>query len=233
MTRHTLSRADELFAGDAVYQRFNSGKAGLPVTHLYNYRPGAIAADDADGVCAAQAVAGAGNLTIAGALASSGVATMDVARTLTAVSAGAGDTTQTLTITGTDMRGATIVETIALNGTSAVAGLKAFKTVTQVAASAATAGNVSVGTTDVIGLPFKLIGLDYLVGVRKDGLAAVPDAVTAGLAAASAETATSADVLGTISLATAAPDGSAVFSIQMEVNHTTKELAHGQARYAG
>lgn len=106
------------------------------------------AAADVDGVCAAQAVAGAGNLTIDGALASGGVATMDIPRHLVIDSTNAGDTTQTLTITGTDRYGNTLTEAIAANGTTAVDGTKNFATVTQVASDGAFTGNVTVGTTD-------------------------------------------------------------------------------------
>jgi len=118
--------------------------------------PVAPIALSATAVCAAQAIAGAGNALINGASATGGVATFDVPRAASVVSASAGDTTQTVTLTGTDVYGAALTETIALNGTSTVNGKKAFKTITQAAVSAATAGNLSVGSTDILGLPYRV-----------------------------------------------------------------------------
>ena len=107
-----------------------------------------MAAADADGIAAAQAVGGAGDLTLNGALASGGVATLDVPRHVSVVSADVGDTTQTATVTGTDRYGNAISEVLTLNGTTTVKGSKNFKTITQVAMSAATVGNVSAGSAD-------------------------------------------------------------------------------------
>jgi hypothetical protein len=62
-------------------------------------------------------------------------------------------------ITGTNYAGAVITETIALNEATAVAGAKAFKTVTKITVPIQThAGTdtVSVGTGEVLGLPYKL-----------------------------------------------------------------------------
>lgn len=103
----------------------------------------------ANGIAQAQAVAGAGNLTLNGSLVTSGVAIMDVARRVGLVSTGAGDTTQTATLTGTDRNGNVTGEVIALNGTTAVQSQRDYKTITQIAISAATAGNISAGTTTV------------------------------------------------------------------------------------
>jgi hypothetical protein len=56
-------------------------------------------------------------------------------------------------ITGTNIRGETITDTIALNGTSVVAGVKAFKTVTSIQLPVKSASeSVFVGTTDKLGL---------------------------------------------------------------------------------
>lgn len=103
----------------------------------------------ANGIAQAQAVAGAGNLTLNGSLVSGGVATMDVARRVGLVSTGAGDTTQTATLTGTDRFGNVTGEVVTLNGTTAVQSQRDYKTITQIAISAATAGNISAGTTSV------------------------------------------------------------------------------------
>ncbi len=105
-------------------------------------------AADADGICASQTPAGAGNLTIDGALASGGAVTLDSARQvlITTVSDESG---KTLTIYGTDEVGTVISETV--TGPNATTGTSTYmyKTVTRVAVSAAFTGAVTVGTNGV------------------------------------------------------------------------------------
>ena len=109
----------------------------------------------ANAICLAQIITGASNAIIAGALAVAGVATIPepFGRSLQFVSTNAGDTTQTVTVTGTDFLGNPMTARITLNGTTVIQGTKAFKTITQVAVSATTVGNLTVGTGDKMGLP--------------------------------------------------------------------------------
>ena len=104
-------------------------------------------AADRNGVCLAQTPAVAGNLTIAGALATGGVATMDIARHLSIYS-DADESGVTFTITGTDRNGAALTETIVGPNATTTNGLRNFLTVTQVAVDAAGTGNVEVGSAD-------------------------------------------------------------------------------------
>lgn len=104
----------------------------------------ATLSDDADGVCASQTPGGAGNLTIAGALASGGVATIAAAQKITITSAG-DDSGAVFTITGTDADGTTITEAVTGANAGAAVSTKYFKTVTQVAIDGAAAGAVTVG----------------------------------------------------------------------------------------
>lgn len=171
---------------------------------------GAPITADVDGVCAAQAVAGAANLTINGALATGGVATFDVPRGVVIDSTDVGDTTQTLTIYGTDEYGDALIETITANGTTAVNGLKAFKTVTRVAASAAFTGNVTVGTTDVFGLPFYLSDGDLVIKELEDDTVRTNGTFVGGVQ--SEATATTGDVRGTYD-PNAAANGSLTFRL--------------------
>jgi hypothetical protein len=101
---------------------------------------------DADGIAAAQAVAGAGNLTLAGALTSGGTWTASdgLARKITITSAG-DDSGDTFTITGTDAEGRAQTEVVTGANTSTAMSTKYFKTVTSIADSGAAAGNVSAG----------------------------------------------------------------------------------------
>jgi hypothetical protein len=128
----------------------------------------------AAGLAAAQAVAGAGNLTLT---AGTGVTTsvdaggttryvLDTPRCVTLVSANAGDTTQTATVSGYDLYGQAMSAVVTLNGTSTVATTKAFKSVTRIAISAVTAGNISAGFNDKLGIPVRVTDAAYVVSVK-------------------------------------------------------------------
>ena len=139
----------------------NNGTASEPGVfmspiNVYNIVPVAL---DADGICAQQTLAAAGNALINGALASGGTVTLDVPRNVIVDAAGAA--TAVLTVTGTDVYGIPMSEAITLNGTTAVAGKKAFKTITSIAASAA-ATDFFVGTGDVFGLPIRANNRNYV-----------------------------------------------------------------------
>lgn len=157
-----------------------------------------------------QAIAGAGNLTITGALATGGIATMDVPRNVIVTSASASDTTQTATITGGDVYGVPLVETMTFNGTNTVQGLKAYKTVSKIAISAATAGNVSAGNGDKFGLTYRIN--------KKGSLQAFWDATwnsgsgTTTIGSTATATAITGDVRGTYLPATAS-DGTRTLAL--------------------
>jgi len=183
---------------------------------------------DADGVSATQLLGVAGNFTIGGALASGGVATFDVPRNVTLTGATTDHSGVTFTVTGTDEYGATVVETMSGPNNSTVAGKKAFKTVTQVAADGAIATNtVSVGTGDVLGLPIAVPDTGFVLGELEDGAAATAGTVVA--AVASAATATTGDVRGTYD-ANSACDGAKAFTLLIAA---TDPSYLGAAQYAG
>lgn len=111
----------------------------------YQITTTAYPAADTDSISLSQAAAGAGNLTITGALASGGVATISPPAFVT-VKSGGNDTGITFTITGTGPLGWTQSEVVTgTNGSTATSTL-AFATVTQVAVSGAVATVVEVGT---------------------------------------------------------------------------------------
>ena len=202
-------QSDDLWMGNATGPQTSSwagpgtiGRGVGPLGRVYIFDT-VPAAASATAVCAAQAVAGAGNATINGASASGGVATFAAPRAVNVDSTGAGDTTQTVTVTGTDYWGQAQTETIALNGTTAVAGKKAFKTITQVAVSAAMAGNLTVGSTDVFGLPYRITDAGYIVRAGWAG-ALADDAGTFVAADTNTATATTGDVRGTYTPSSAA-----------------------------
>lgn len=151
--------SDGLRVGGVFPSNVEAGAPTSPV-FVYNVVPAALVAN---GVAAAQAVSGAANLTLNGGLATSGVATMDVPRAVSIVSSNVGDTTQTATVTGTGLYGTAVSEVITFNGTTTVNGKKAFKTVTRVAISAALVGNGTVGSTDILGLPYRADTRGYVL----------------------------------------------------------------------
>lgn len=194
------------------------GKVGNVQTVMVNL--GAPATADADGVCASQAGTANTNMTIDGALASGGVATFDVPRNVVA----AWTNTAVLTVTGTDEYGNVIVES-SESGTSMV-GKKAFKTITRVVPSANITG-ATVGTGDVLGLPFFLPSAGYILKEFEDGAAATPGTTVAGVQ--TEPTATTGDVRGTYD-PNSACNGDKNFSLLIAVEG---ELHRGADQYAG
>lgn len=168
---------------------------------------GAPDAADPDGVCEAQSGA-AGALSLDGALVVDGVAIFDVPRNVVIDSGGAD--TAVLTITGTDQYGVAMTENITLNGTTAVAGKKAFKTVTSVVSGATISNGAFVGTGDVLGLPFFLAAAGHVLKELEDGAAPTAGTVVAGVTTEA--TATTGDVRGTYD-PNSACDGSAAFDL--------------------
>jgi hypothetical protein len=177
------------------------GVGPLGRTYIFDAVP---AAKSATAVCAAQAIAAAGAATINGASASGGVATFDYARAVNVDSTDAGDTTQTVTVTGTDYWGQAQTEAIALNGTTLVAGQKAFKTITSVIVSAALAGNLTVGNEDVFGLPYRVTDAGYLFRTGWAGSVANDSTGTFVAADTATATTTTGDVRGTFAPSSAA-----------------------------
>lgn len=124
----------------------------------------APAAAVANNIAQSQTPGGAGNLVLNGAAVTNGVATLDVARRLLLTTA-ADETAKTFTITGTDRNGMPLTEVLAGVNNSTATTLNDFKTVTQIAVSAATAGAITFGTGGKVSsqwLPFDRIQSENL-----------------------------------------------------------------------
>jgi hypothetical protein len=178
----------------------NNGTASEPGVfmspiNVYNVVPATL---DADGICAQQTLAAAGNALLNGALASGGTVVLDVPRNVIVDAAGAA--TAVLTVTGTDVYGIPMSEAITLNGATAVAGKKAFKTITRVAASAA-ATDFFVGTGDVFGLPIRANSRNYVLTAWDGAFVTTGTFVAAD---ATTATTTTGDVRGTYAVPDAA-----------------------------
>jgi hypothetical protein len=177
---------------------------------VYMMNLGSPLVGSANAFCLAQAIAGAANAVLNGALTLGGVGIPDVPRSLTMVSTGAGDTTQTVTVFGRDAYAQPMVERRTLNGTTAVAFVKAFARIDRVAVSAAMVGNLTLGTGNVLGLPAYLPNAGLIMREMLNGASATAGTTVAGLQAVGSLT--SADVRGTY-VPNLAPDGVRSFQI--------------------
>ena len=181
---------------------------GVPLTQTYVYQLGTASTSLASGVFYASSAI-AGTLTGTGALVSSGVATFDVPRCIT-VTASSNMSTTTFTFQGTDAYGAPLTASVLGptgntfgNSGSVVTTLSAFKTVTTASANGAATGLLAIGNSDTYGLPYRTANVGTALGAYiNGGTASVAPTYTAGLAATGVATATTADVRGTVALAT-------------------------------
>jgi len=159
-------------------------------------------AADPDGVCQSQTPAGGGSqtLTINGAESSGGVATFTAARFITITCAG-NDAGRTFTITGTDVNGSAQTETISGEDIGSSTGTKYFRTVTEVAVDANTAGAITVGMSN------DALDVVYNGRMRLRG-AFIVNSGTAGLVSFNDGSATGTNKLrlGTVASATAERD---------------------------
>jgi hypothetical protein len=177
-----------------------AGVGPLGRVYIFDILP---ATKSATAVCAAQAAAAAGALTINGASATGGVVTFDYARCVNVDSSSGANTTQTVTVTGTDYWGQAQTEDIAMDGTTLVPGKKAFKTVTSVTVDGAVTGNITIGNEDTFGLPYRVNDAGYLLRTGWAN-AVADDAGTFTAADATTATATTGDVRGTYTPSSAA-----------------------------
>lgn len=121
-----------------------------------------LATADADGIAVAQAVAGAGNLTLNGALVSGGIANLVAPRRVIITSAG-NDSGITFTVYGLNAPGGNpISETVAGANVGVATTTKDFYTVTRIAASGAAAGNVEAGTSGVGASPWRNVNYEIV-----------------------------------------------------------------------
>ena len=162
-------------------------------------------AADADSICQSQTPAGGGeqDLTINGANASGGVATFTAARKVTITSADT-DTGRTFTVTGTDINGADLTETISGPDTAAVTGTSYFKTVTGVSVDDDTAGAITVGmSADALEVIFagrmRLRGL-YIVNSDTAGSVSVRNGGASGEVNITLGTVASATVISDVEM---------------------------------
>lgn len=125
---------------------------------------------------------------------------------------GDGASTRTITMDGYDYLGQKMRWTGTMNGATPVACPKAFMWIETITfGAAADTVSVSVGYNNVFGLPFK--GEAMSSEIKNEANAANAGTFVAGLANATASTATNADTRGTYLPSTVLPDGTNTFKV--------------------
>ena len=114
---------------------------------------------------------------------------------------------QVITVSGYDYYGQAMSEAITSSSavSTAVNGKKAFYQITSVATAGATGTALTIGTTDILGIPVRVVDAGYVVGVGWNNTLA-RDAGTFAQAATTTATTTTGDVRGTY-LPSSASDG--------------------------
>ena len=126
-------------------------------TVSYTAAPTAL---DANGVCLAQQLVEAGNLVIAGALATGGVATFGEQQKVTIASAG-NLSALTFTVYGTTSFGNSVSQAIAGPNNETVSTTANFKTITRVAVNGAIETDVIVGNSNAMETPWIMLNDEY------------------------------------------------------------------------
>ena len=133
-----------------------------------------------------------------------------------------------LTITGYDYLGQKMVETITINGTTTVQGVKAFARVVSFSCSSDTdTTTVDIGWGNKFGLPYAMMMMAYEM---KNGVVAANAGTIVGAVTTDPQTATTTDPRGTYLPVTVIPDGTNTFEIGVVLRRSN---LHGVAHYAG
>jgi hypothetical protein len=169
---------------------------GVSMAQVVRIDLGSPAVLDVDSIVDAKDVTTAGAATMVSATVTchTGAGAAPFGRNVTLDTAGT-NTTTVVTVTGEDYLGNVMTEDLTQNGTTAVAGKKAFATITGVAVDGDTEGAIDVGFGDVLGLPFYIGSVDHVLLELEDNLTVTAGTFVKGVD--SAATATTGDVRGT------------------------------------
>lgn len=214
--KHQISDAGVITRGENYHPGYVSAndlgsRKGIVIPRLTYKDFGAVATASANAISLSQSVTSGVAFLLNGA--NAGV--MDVPRNVVA----AWTTTAILTIVGLDEYGVVMTEASA-SGT-AHTGKKAFKSITSITPNA----NITlatVGTGDVLGLPFSYANKSQIISPTMDGVA---DAVTMVIAdATDPATTTTGDVRGTVDYTTAS-NGTRRFAIMQSISASDGAVA--------
>jgi hypothetical protein len=210
--------SDDLFLGPAIAPALpDSNPSPMaqgvgPVGRVYSYDVVPLAPQTAS-IAALQTTAGAASLTLA---AGTGVTAatdangniryaFDVPRAVSLTSA-ANISAVNFTITGYDVYGQRMTQTLAGPNANTVSTTKAFKSVISVAVNGAVGTNTSVGASSILGLPVAVADAGYVVQAGWAGVLAKDGGTFTAADATSPATASTGDVRGTF-LPSSAPNG--------------------------
>jgi hypothetical protein len=187
------------------------GVGPLGRIYVWDTIPQALVANN---IAASQTPAAAGAITLTAGTSVKSVVTnngtvlqLDVPRAVSVTTGAGSPTTRNFTVSGYDYYGQAMSEVIASSGTAstAVNGKKAFYQISGITVSGGTVVAITIGTTDILGIPVRVTDAGYIARVGYNNTLAA-DAGTFVAAATATATTTTGDVRGTY-VPSAATDG--------------------------
>lgn len=219
------------YAADASLQDPFRVDFGAPLALSANGLLAAVVMVNGSAVTVTDLVAGAGTAVAIGRYGKVPVESLTTwpdkwGRNLTCVASAAN--ARVLTVTGYDYLGQRMVETIIINGTTTVQGVKAFARIISLSFSSDTdTTTVNVGWGNKFGLPYAMMSMVYEI---KNGVVAANAATIVGAVTTDPQTATTTDPRGTYLPVTVIPDAANTFEAGFVLRRSN---LHGVAHYAG
>jgi hypothetical protein len=213
-TSQTASSTTMTANGNALLNdpsNMDLGVGPLGRIYVFDTVPQALVANN---IAATQTPAAAGAVTLTAGTSVKSVVTnngtvlqLDVARAVSVTTGAGSPTTRNFTVSGYDYYGQAMSEVIASSGTAstAVNGKKAFYQISGITVSGGTVVAITIGTTDILGLPVRVTDAGYLARLGYNNTLAA-DAGTFAAAATATATTTTGDVRGTF-VPSSATDG--------------------------
>jgi len=179
------------------------GVGPLGRIYVWDIVPQALVANN---IAASQTPAAAGSLTLTAGTSVKSVVRqdgttvlqLDCPRAVSVTTASGSPTSANLTVSGYDYYGQAMSEVIASSGTAStkVNGKKAFFQITGITVSGGTTVAITVGTTDILGIPVRVFNVAYIASVKTNSTLA-QDTGTFVAAVTTTATTTTGDVRGT------------------------------------
>lgn len=202
----TSASATVVGAGNALLgdpSPMDVGVGPLGRVYIWDSVPQALVANN---IAASQTPAAAGSLTLTAGTSVKSVVTasgttvlqLDCPRAVSVTTGTGSPTSRNFTVSGFDVYGQPMSEVIASSASqsTAVNGKKAFYQISGITVSGGTVVAVTVGTTDILGCPVRILDLGYIVHAGYNNTLA-DNAGTAVAAATATATTTTGDVRGT------------------------------------
>ena len=152
----------------------------------------------------------AGTATTATLTTTAGAAVVTTAGTPTGLTYTLGVAPQNMTVSGYDYYGQPMTEVITSSAaiSTAVNGKKAFYQISSIATAGATGTTITVGTTDILGLPVRVIDAGYIINASWANTLGANAGTLVNADMTATATSTTGDVRGTFLPATSATNGS-------------------------